>query len=117
MSTSNKVISKPKKPVVTDWHRAEIICALRVKGTTLQRLSRQNNYHTNSLNMTLGRPWPKGERIIADAIGIDATQIWPSRYNADGTPKSGRGERGLGRHKPKHTPAAAGVNDQLKQAA
>ncbi|MCD5733091.1 helix-turn-helix domain-containing protein, partial [Klebsiella pneumoniae] len=26
------------------------------------------------------RRWPKGERLIAEALGIAPEQIWPSRY-------------------------------------
>jgi Ner family transcriptional regulator len=26
------------------------------------------------------RPWPKGEAIIANAIGVKKEVIWPSRY-------------------------------------
>jgi Ner family transcriptional regulator len=28
----------------------------------------------------LSRPWPKGEFLIANALGIDPSEIWPSRY-------------------------------------
>lgn len=28
----------------------------------------------------LARPWPKGEMIIAETIGVDPKEIWPSRY-------------------------------------
>ncbi|EAX0920990.1 transcriptional regulator, partial [Salmonella enterica] len=31
---------------------------------------------TNALN----RHWPKGERLIAEALGVAPEQIWPSRY-------------------------------------
>ncbi|MDL2149023.1 helix-turn-helix domain-containing protein, partial [Escherichia coli] len=29
----------------------------------------------------LSRPWPKGEMIIAKALGTDPWIIWPSRYH------------------------------------
>jgi len=28
----------------------------------------------------LSRPWPKGEWLVANALGIDPSVIWPSRY-------------------------------------
>ncbi|HDT6506775.1 TPA: helix-turn-helix domain-containing protein [Klebsiella aerogenes] len=31
---------------------------------------------TNALN----RRWPKGERLIAEALGVAPEKIWPSRY-------------------------------------
>jgi len=56
---------------------------------SLIRLSRLNGYAGDSLKMALRRPWPKAEKIIAAHIGIPPQAIWPSRYNADGTPKIG----------------------------
>lgn len=53
------------------------------------------------MSMAIWRPWPKAERIIAEALGVPPEQIWPSRYHPDGSPRSGRGERGLGRYKRK----------------
>ena len=47
-------------------------------------------------------PYPKYERLIAEHLGTTPQTIWPSRYRNDGTPKSGRGERGLGRFKAKY---------------
>ncbi|WP_162265502.1 helix-turn-helix domain-containing protein, partial [Salmonella enterica] len=28
----------------------------------------------------LNRRWPKGERLIAEALGVAPEKIWPSRY-------------------------------------
>ena len=59
-----------------DWHPADIIAALKKKGTTLSALSRQSGYAPSTLSNALLRPWTKGELII----GIEAKRIWPSRY-------------------------------------
>lgn len=64
----------------TDWHQADIIAALRKKGTTLAAASRAAGLSSSTLANTLTRPWPKGEMLIAKAIGVPAAQIWPSRY-------------------------------------
>ncbi|WP_262417001.1 helix-turn-helix domain-containing protein [Providencia rettgeri] len=29
----------------------------------------------------MARRWPKGERIIAEFLGVAPSEIWPSRYN------------------------------------
>ncbi|EJD6685710.1 TPA: helix-turn-helix domain-containing protein, partial [Klebsiella pneumoniae] len=34
----------------------------------------------STLANALLRPWPKGEKLIADAMGISPEIIWPSRY-------------------------------------
>ncbi|MDF7667112.1 helix-turn-helix transcriptional regulator [Orbaceae bacterium ESL0727] len=63
-----------------DWHQADIIAALKKKGTTLARLSRQSGLSSSTLSNALVRPWTKGEIIIANALGVDPEKIWPSRY-------------------------------------
>ncbi|TPG58857.1 helix-turn-helix domain-containing protein [Ewingella americana] len=69
-----------KKPAKTDWHQADIIAALRKKGTTLAATSRAAGLSSSTLANALSRPWPKGEMIIAQTIGVPPAQIWPSRY-------------------------------------
>lgn len=95
-----------KKPTLKDWHRADIIAAVRKTGTSIQALSFKNGYRRTTLGMALVHPYPKCERIIAEYLsgfeeykGITAQQIWKSRYNPDGSRKSGQNARGLGRHK------------------
>lgn len=63
-----------------DWHSADIIAALRKRGTSLAALSRQAGLASSTLANTLNRHWPKGERLIADALGVAPEKIWPSRY-------------------------------------
>ena len=60
---------------------ADIIAALKKKGTSVSALSRENGLASSTLGNALRFPWPKGEQIIAGAIGVDASEIWPSRYN------------------------------------
>lgn len=63
-----------------DWHPADIIAALRKKGTTLAAQSRLAGLSSSTLANALCRPWPKGEWIIAIALDIHPSKIWPSRY-------------------------------------
>ncbi|GAB2951483.1 helix-turn-helix domain-containing protein [Hafnia psychrotolerans] len=66
--------------VKPDWHPADIIAALRKKGTTLAATSRNAGLSSSTLANALSRPWPKGELIISKAIGVPPSTIWPSRY-------------------------------------
>lgn len=66
-----------------DWHRAEIVAALHMSGTSVERLSRQHGFNCRALALGLTRAWPKAEIIIANALGMKPEDIWPSRY--DGT--------------------------------
>lgn len=62
-----------------DWHPADIIAGLRKKGTTLAAVSRKAGLSSSTLANALTRRWPKGERLIAEALGVAPEQIWPSR--------------------------------------
>ncbi|WP_392565487.1 helix-turn-helix transcriptional regulator [Utexia brackfieldae] len=63
-----------------DWHRADIRAELEKRGTSLRKLSREAGLSENTLRNALDRKWPKGEKIIADAIGVSPSVIWPNRY-------------------------------------
>ena len=64
-----------------DWHRADVIAGLKKKGTTMSALSRANGLASTTLSNALRFPWPKGERSIAEALGLEPRDIWPSRYS------------------------------------
>ncbi|MDT8852653.1 helix-turn-helix transcriptional regulator [Pantoea dispersa] len=63
-----------------DWYPADIIAALRKRGTSLAALSRQSGLSSSTLANALSRPWPKGEWLIATALKVHPSEIWPSRY-------------------------------------
>jgi Ner family transcriptional regulator len=63
-----------------DCHPADIIAALKKRGTSLAALSHLAGLAFSTLANALTRHWPKGERLIAEALGIAPEQIWPSRY-------------------------------------
>lgn len=65
----------------SDWHSADIIVALKKQGTSLAALSRKSGLASSTLANALTRRWPKGERLIAEALGVAPAQIWPSRYH------------------------------------
>lgn len=81
---------RPKK-AAPDWHRADIVAELRKAGWSLRKLSLHHGYASGTtLGNALVRSWPKGERLIAEAIGVHPAVIWPSRYQDKGT----TGDRG-----------------------
>ena len=74
-----------KKADPKDWHNADIKAALEKQGWSLMRLSKFCGYNGNIVKHALHKPFPAGEKFIAEAIGVHPKDIWPSRYNADGT--------------------------------
>ncbi|EPN8619371.1 helix-turn-helix domain-containing protein [Escherichia coli] len=63
-----------------DWHPADIIAGLKKRGTSLSALSRQAGLASSTQANALTRRWPKGERLIAEALDVAPENIWPSRY-------------------------------------
>lgn len=64
-----------------DMHQAMIVAKLRMAGKPLSELSRQSGLKPNSLRNVFYRSVPKYEQIIADALGLEPSDIWPSRYS------------------------------------
>lgn len=63
-----------------DWSKSKILFELREKGTTLTALSRAEGLASRTLNNAFYRSYPKAEKIISNAIGVQPSEIWPSRY-------------------------------------
>ena len=63
-----------------DWHPADIIAALKKRGTSLAEVSRNSGLASSTLANALTRRWPKGERLIAEALDVAPEKTGPSRY-------------------------------------
>lgn len=90
-----------------DWHPEDIKAALRKKGVTLTALSVKHGWAKGTASVVLHRPAASVQAAIAAVIGKPPQAIWPSRYNADGTPRRRNQRRG-------ETPAA---HRQIREAA
>ena len=62
-------------PELLDWHRADIIAALKKQDWSIRALAAQANVHPTTLYGALVKPYPKSERVIADALGLKPEQI------------------------------------------
>ncbi|WP_233117307.1 helix-turn-helix domain-containing protein [Aggregatibacter actinomycetemcomitans] len=69
-----------KKKRVTDMNNHEIRGELMKKGKSLSQLGIENGLAKTTVRNALDKPYPKGEQIIADALGLSPAEIWPSRY-------------------------------------
>ncbi|OEE42328.1 helix-turn-helix domain-containing protein [Vibrio anguillarum] len=79
---NNEIVSQKSFEDGSDWHRADIVAALKKRGLSVRQLSRDAGLGENTLANALRMPWPKGERIIAEAIGMTPQEVWPSRYRS-----------------------------------
>ncbi|TCJ95925.1 Nlp family transcriptional regulator [Volucribacter psittacicida] len=69
-----------RKKRAKDMSNYEIRGELMKKGLSLSKLSTNNGLAKTTLRNALDKSYPKGERIIADALGLEPKDIWPSRY-------------------------------------
>lgn len=79
----------PKDPALRwEWIkfqlRAHDTSCLSLLGSSVER---------NALHNVKRVPYPRMETAIAKAIGLKPEQIWPERWNSDGTPNRQRSGR------------------------
>lgn len=74
-----------------DWDRLRIRRALKDVGYTIRRIGVEVGYgYPDSARAVFRTAMPPAERKIAEVLGLKPKDIWPSRYEADGTPKGAR---------------------------
>lgn len=61
-----------------DLHPADVIAALRKRGTSLRQIAQANGYA--HISRVLYGPWLAAEQLVAKALGVKPQEIWPSRY-------------------------------------
>lgn len=68
----------------TGWHRADIVAAVRKRGSSLAELARGNGLHEGTLHAALGYPRKPSNAIIAAFIGKSLHELWPDWFDASG---------------------------------
>lgn len=59
-------------------HPADVIAALRKRGTSLRRIAIENGY--SHIQRVLTSPWLAAEQLVAKALDKKPEEVWPSRY-------------------------------------
>ncbi len=72
---------------------------LRIRGSSTAELARQLGVTDRAIRAVKTTPYPRIERAIAVALGIKRQQLWPERWNSDGSPKRKRPNRAESRAK------------------
>ena len=87
----NQITDMPQKPIAQDWSKARIRFAVHERGLTFKGLTLANGYRSvDAVAQCLHRPYPKVERILAEAISARLDAIWPSRYRVTDKTKPSR---------------------------
>ena len=66
--------------MLSDRHPVDIIGGLKNGALYCQRFCDRQVLVSSMLASTLTHRWPKGERLIAEALDVAPKSIWPSRY-------------------------------------
>lgn len=74
------VVLEGLKKSAFDWDKADIVYALRKNGWTLRALAKESGVSYSTLRSALDKSYPKMERVIASAIGVEPEVIWSERY-------------------------------------
>lgn len=74
------VMNTHNSDMSTDWHPADVVAALRKRGTSLRKVAHANGY--THIQAVLTRPWWAVEHLVAQALDMHPEQIWPTRYAA-----------------------------------
>lgn len=59
---------------------------LRARATSLAQIARELNVSLSATKNVKRHAYPRIERVLAARLGLVPEQIWPERWNVDGTP-------------------------------
>ncbi len=80
----------PSDPVLRwEWIKYQ----LRAQGTSLAKLARTLNVSGQAVKNVKRTAYPRMERAIAKALGLDVEKLWPERWDANGNPNRLRPKR------------------------
>ncbi|HFQ91597.1 MAG TPA: nucleotide excision repair protein [Chromatiales bacterium] len=80
-----RILKDPRK------RQAWVIYQISLQGRSLAELARGAGVRRQTLYQAFHRHYPRMERIIAEAVGLEPKTLWPERYDADGQPAKRRG--------------------------
>ena len=72
------------------WTPVQIKCAVLLKGKTLASLSLKAGLCADACSKAIRVPFPSAEEAIAEFLSIPACELWPDRFNDDGSRKTSR---------------------------
>lgn len=65
-------------------HKEDIKAMIYKRGQSLIGLSLENGLSSSSVQISLLRPCPSANHIIADFLGIPVHRLWPDWYDKNG---------------------------------
>jgi len=75
-------------PLGEGWNRHTILAALKIKYGSLKAFAATTPFTIGQMSVALGMAYPSVDRAIARGLERPLHELWPDRYNADGTRKA-----------------------------
>ena len=100
--------------------RAWVKYQVHLQGRSMAQVAAEAGVRRQTLYQTFLLPYPRMEKIIADAVDLTPQVLFPERYDADGLPNRGKGRRCLSttkKAKTKNNTPPADRNVDHKEAA
>ena len=72
-----------------NWHPADIIAAIKKRGSSLRAIAQRAGMRDASMSTALRHPCSGAERAIAAALGLEPADIWPERFWPEGGRRNG----------------------------
>lgn len=66
------------------WHRADILAAVRKKGSNLASIARSIGLAPQSMYWAMISPHARANLAVAEFLGVPASTIWPQWFDGDG---------------------------------
>ena len=96
------------------WHRADILAAVRKRGSNLAEIARNVGLARQTLYWAFIAPRLRANRAIADFLGVSMHELWPQWFDADDKLIS---TQALPRPKPKPMTARTYESSHRREAA
>lgn len=77
--------------MLTNTHPADVVAAIRKKGSSMSAIARQRKLHASALGHSLRRCIPAANRAIAKFLGLKVGDLWPEWFDENGRQRPGRG--------------------------
>lgn len=89
---TDKPIKPPKHILASNQKlRAWIIYQFTLQGRSLAQVADRAGVSRQCIYQVFNKTYPRMEKVIAEALGIAPSELWPNRYDADGLPIYRRG--------------------------
>lgn len=115
-TTTKRLFKHPKK------RRAWVLYQVQLQGRSLAQIAEAAGVRRQVLYSAFLYPYPRIEKVIADAVGVRPQMLFPERYDADGLPNRKRGRprkapEKIPCHGSKDKPSKRSGDIQAEQAA